>query len=169
MSVREVIKLPHPALRRKASKVADFGKDLQVLIEDMIETMRTEPGVGLAASQVNVSTRLIVVEYPLDDLQEDAERKLFVVANPEISKMSVETEMGMEGCLSVPNLLGEVERSIEIEVTGQNRHGKKQKIHARGWLARIFQHEIDHLNGILFVDRAENLFQPEEVQGSEMV
>ena len=77
--------------------------------------------------------------------------------------------MGVEGCLSVPNLVGEVERAQEVIVTGLNRKGKKQKIHAKGWLARIFQHEIDHLDGILFVDRAEQLFRPEEIENPENV
>ncbi len=167
MALRKVVKLPDAVLRRKAHKVTDFGKDTQKLIDDMIETMRDEPGVGLAAPQVNVSLQLIVVEYPEDDTVEDAKPKVFVMANPKIVTSSDETVMGIEGCLSVPNLLGEVERAQEIVVQGLNRHGKKQKIHAKGWLARIFQHEIDHLNGILFVDLAEKLYQPEEIESPE--
>ncbi len=169
MALREVTKLPNAILRKQAHKVTDFGKDTQTLMDDMIDTLRDEPGVGLAAPQVNVSLRLIVVEYPLDDSKEDAKPKTFVVANPEITYMSEETVKGIEGCLSVPNLLGEVERAIEITVVGQNRQGKKQKIKATGWLARIFQHEIDHLNGILFVDRAEKLYQPEEIEEGDRV
>ena len=83
--------------------------------------------------------------------------------------MSEDLVKGIEGCLSVPNLLGQVERSIEVTVTGLDRRGKKQIIKAKGWLARIFQHEVDHLNGILFVDRAIELYQPEEVQANEKV
>jgi peptide deformylase len=169
MALREVIKLPNPALRRKAHKVTDFGDDFQTLVEDMIETMRNEPGVGLAAPQVNVTQKLIVVEYPEDDSMEDAPPKLFIVANPEFKKMSEELVKGIEGCLSVPNLLGQVERLFEVVVTGLDRRGKKQTIKAKGWLARIFQHEVDHLNGILFVDRALELYQPEEVQATEKV
>ena len=169
MALREVIKLPEPILRRKAHKVNDFGDDIQKLVDDMIETLRDEPGVGLAAPQVNVSLRVIVVEYPEDDTQEDAEPKIFIVINPEIKSMSENMVLGMEGCLSVPNLVGEVERSEEIVVEGLNRRGKKQKIHAEGWLARIFQHEIDHVNGILFIDRAVKLYQPEEVEDSDRV
>jgi len=169
MALREVVKLPEAILRKQAHKVTNFGKETQVLIDDMIETMRAEPGVGLAAPQVNVPLRLIVVEYPLNDSEEGAKPKTFVVVNPEIVKMSEETVKGIEGCLSVPNLFGEVERAIEVTVTGLNRQGKKQKIHATGWLARIFQHEIDHLNGILFVDRAEKLYQPEEVEDGDRV
>lgn len=169
MALRNVIKLPDPVLRRKAHKVADFGKDFQKLVDDMVDTMRDEPGVGLAAPQVNVSLRVIVVEYPEDDSIEDTPSKLFAVANPEIIKASEDTVMGVEGCLSVPNLYGEVERSIKIVVSGLNRYGKKQKIRAHGWLARIFQHEIDHLDGVLFVDRTEKLYQPEEIEIGDRV
>ena len=169
MALREVVKLPEPILRRNAHKVTDFGKATQKLIDDMIDTMRDEPGVGLAAPQVNISQRLVVVEYPEDDSIEDAESKVFIVINPEIVERSEKTVMGMEGCLSVPNLYGEVERAEEVVVTGLNRHGKKQKIHAKAWLARIFQHEIDHLDGVLFVDRAVKLYQPEEVEDSSSV
>jgi peptide deformylase len=169
MALREVMKLPEPILRRKAHKVVDFGKDFQKLVDDMIDTMRDEPGVGLAAPQVNISQQVIVVEYPEDDSVEDAPNKVFIVANPEIIKRSNATVWGVEGCLSVPNLVGEVERAEEVTVVGLNRLGKKQKIRAKGWLARIFQHEIDHLDGILFVDRAEKLYQPEEIESSENV
>ncbi len=169
MALREVIKLPEAILRKQAHKVTDFGKETQKLIDDMLDTLRDEPGVGLAAPQVNVSLRLIVIEYPTDDAVEGAKPKTFVVANPEITSMSAETVKGVEGCLSVPNLFGEVERALEVTVVGLNRQGRKQKIHAKGWLARIFQHEIDHLNGILFVDRAEKLYQPEEVEEGESV
>ena len=169
MALREVIKLPHPTLRRRAHKVVGFNADLQQLIEDMIETMRDEPGVGLAAPQVNISQRLIVVEYPEDDSIPDAKAKVFVLANPELSQVSDEKEKGIEGCLSVPNLFGEVERSQSVTVRGQNRRGKEVVIKANGWLARIFQHEIDHLDGILFVDRASALYHPDEIPDGEYV
>ena len=169
MALREIIKLPHPTLKRKAHKVSEFNQEFQQLVDDMVDTMRAEPGVGLAAPQVNQSLRLIVVEYPEDDAVEDSDPRLFVVANPEFSYMSKETVKGIEGCLSVPNLLGEVERSQEVTVTGKDRKGKKIEIKAAGWLARIFEHEIDHLNGILYVDRAEVLYQPDEVTPEERV
>ena len=169
MALRDVIKLPNPVLRRKAHKVTDFGSDFQDLVEDMIETMRNEPGVGLAAPQVDVSQRLIVVEYYEDDSIEDSAPKLFVVANPEFKLMSKDLVSGIEGCLSAPNLLGQVERSNEVIVSGLDRRGKNQTIHARGWLARIFQHEVDHLDGVLFVDRAVELYKPEEIQAPERV
>jgi len=95
--------------------------------------------------------------------------KVYVLANPELVQVSDKKEKGIEGCLSVPNLYGEVERSQSVTVRGQNRHGKNVTIKANGWLARIFQHEIDHLNGILFVDRADELYQPEDVPDGERV
>lgn len=164
MALREVIKLPHQNLRLKAKKVKSFDADFQKIVDDMIDTMRDEPGVGLAAPQVNVSSQLIIVEYPEDDSIEDAQPTLFVFANPQITKKSQETEMDIEGCLSVPDVFGEIERAVSVEVKGFNRFGKKQKIKAKGWLARIFQHEIDHLNGVLFVDRATQLWKREELE-----
>jgi peptide deformylase len=167
MALRKIITLPEPVLRRKARTVTKFDKNLQTLIDDMIETMREAPGVGLAAPQVNVAERLIVVEYgeevdEEDEGQQEGPKKLFVMINPEIVKASQETLIGVEGCLSIPNLVGEVERHAAIQVKGLNRHGKPTKVKAEGWLARIFQHEIDHLNGILFPDRAKRVWQPQD-------
>ena len=162
MAQREVVTLPDPVLRRKTRKVTDFGSDLQTLVEDMVETMRAEPGVGLAANQVGVSLRLLVVEYPEDDSKEDAPNKLFVVANPEFTRLSDEMVMGTEGCLSIPGYWGNVERHASVVVKGQNRRGQPVTIKAKGWLARIFQHEMDHLNGMLFVDRADKVWKAEE-------
>jgi peptide deformylase len=159
MALREIITLPHPILRRKAHKVTDFGKEFQQLVDDMVETMREAPGVGLAAPQIAVSERLIVVEFG-DEEDEDAPQKLYVVANPEIVSASEEMVPGIEGCLSVPELVGEVERHQLITVKGFNRHGRSTKIKAEGWLARIFQHEMDHLDGILYPDRTDKVWRP---------
>jgi peptide deformylase len=153
MSLRKIITVPEPVLRRKAHKVTDFGADLQILIDDMIETMREAPGVGLAAPQVNVSQRVIVIEFG-DEEDDQAPARLYAVVNPEIIRPSQETEKGAEGCLSVPGFVGEVERVSSLTVKGLNRHGQPIRIKAKGWLARIFQHEIDHLDGVLFTDRA---------------
>lgn len=160
MPLREIVTLPDPVLRRKAKPVTDFGPDLQRLVDDMIETMRAAPGVGLAAPQVGVSQRVIVVEYPEDEEQEDAPKKLYVVVNPEIKEISRETEMGIEGCLSLPGLQGEVERALALTVRGRTRRGQPIKIKAKGWMARIFQHEIDHLEGVVFTDRATKVWKP---------
>lgn len=159
MALREIITIPHLILRKKARKVTDFGRDFQVLVTDMIDTMREAPGVGLAAPQVAESQRVIVVEYG-DEEDEEKPKKLFVVANPEIISSSEDKVIGIEGCLSVPELVGEVERYNAIVVKGQNRFGKPTKIKASGWLARIFQHEIDHLDGVLYPDRALRVWKP---------
>jgi peptide deformylase len=162
MATRTIVTVPDPILRRKAHKVTDFGKDFQTLVTDMVETLREAPGVGLAAPQVAVSERLIVVEFNVDEEDEDSPKKLYVLANPEIVERSEEMVKGIEGCLSIPDLVGEVERNENVVVKGQNRQGKPVKIKASGWLARIFQHEIDHLDGILFTDRTEKIWQPRE-------
>jgi peptide deformylase len=159
MALLEIITLPNPILRRKARKVTEFGKDFRLLVDDMVETMREAPGVGLAAPQVAISLRLIVVEYG-DDENETIPKKLFVLANPEIVEKSEEMVFGIEGCLSVPGLIGEVERHESITVKGQNRHGQTAKIKANGWLARIFQHEIDHLEGIVYTDLTDKVWKP---------
>ena len=159
MTIREIVTLPAPILRRKARPVTKFDGNLQTLIEDMIETMRAAPGVGLAAPQVGVSERVIVVEYG-DEEDEEAPKKLYTVVNPELKITSNETEVGVEGCLSVPGLLGEVERSLAVTVKGLNRRGQPLRIKAKGWLARIFQHELDHLNGVVFTDRATKVWKP---------
>jgi peptide deformylase len=161
MTIRTIVAVPEKVLRRKARPVTKFDDKLQKLIDDMIETMRDAPGVGLAAPQVAVSEQLIVVEYG-DDEDETVPKKLFVMANPLITRTSKELVMGVEGCLSIPGLVGEVERANAITVKGLNRHGQAMTVKAQGWLARIFQHEIDHINGVLFTDRAERIWQPQE-------
>jgi peptide deformylase len=163
MAVREIVSLPEPVLRKKARKVTDFGPELQTLIDDMVETMRVAPGVGLAAPQVDASVRVIVVEYGEEDEEETAviPPKLYTVVNPEITRFSTESEVGSEGCLSIPGFAGDVERPLGITIKGQNRRGQPIRIKAEGWLARIFQHEIDHLDGVLFIDRAERVWKLE--------
>lgn len=161
MAIREIITHPAEILHHKAHKVTDFSASLSILVNDMIETMRAEPGVGLAAPQVGVSLRVIVVEYGEDEKEVSAPR-LYTVVNPEIIRFSEEIELGIEGCLSVPGFAGEVNRSLSITLKGQNLKGKAMRIKAKGWLARIFQHEIDHLNGILFIDHAEKVWKLEE-------
>jgi len=175
MTLRKIVTLPDPVLRRKAHTVTTFDKNLKTLVDDMVETMREAPGVGLAAPQIGLSERLIVVEYyehevDEEEENEDAPKKVWAVLNPEIIKASEETLVGIEGCLSIPNLVGEVERHAAIQVKGLNRHGKPMKIKAEGWLARIFQHEIDHLNGVLFTDRATRVWQPpQEIEPEQEV
>jgi peptide deformylase len=160
MTIQTLLTYKEDVLRQNAQPVETFDADLEKLIEDMIETMRAAPGVGLAAPQIGVSKRVIVVEFGNED-DETIPEQLFVVVNPEIIQESKVKVAGVEGCLSVPGLAGEVERTQVVTVRGQDQHGKKVKIRAQGWLARIFQHEIDHINGILYTDRAEQIWQPD--------
>ena len=156
MTVREIVVIEHPVLRRKAKKIVKITAEHRKLIEDMIETMRAAPGVGLAAPQVAVGERLIVIEWADEPETEDAppqKKKLYVVLNPEIVWASEEMVEGTEGCLSVPGWVGNVLRHEAVTVRGLNRNGEKIKIEAEGWLARIFQHEIDHLDGVLYIDK----------------
>jgi peptide deformylase len=167
MALRQIVYLPAPILRRKAKPVTKFDKDLQTLIDDMIETMREAPGVGLAAPQIDLPMQLAVIEYAEGEDEEENEgkelkKKLFVLINPEIVKTSEEKVFGVEGCLSIPGLIGEVERHEAIQVKALNRHGQPVKLKVDGWMARIFQHEIDHLNGVLFTDRATRVWKPQE-------
>lgn len=157
MTVLEIVTLPNKILREPTEEVTRFDDELQQLIDDMIETMREAPGVGLAAPQIGRSLKLTVIET-LADIDEDGKeieetRDLYVIANPEIVWTSRTSVDGIEGCLSIPGYLGEVERYESIRVLAQDRHGKKIKLRLQGWTARIFQHEIDHLNGVLFIDR----------------
>jgi len=173
MTLRTIVTLPDPVLKRRARAVNKFDKDLQTLLDDMVETMREAPGVGLAAPQIGLSDRIIVIEYyerEEDEENEEAPKKVWAVINPEIVKTSEETLVGVEGCLSIPGLVGEVERHAEVQVKGLNRHGKPMKVKAKGWLARIFQHEIDHLNGVLFTERATRVWRPsQEVEADQEV
>jgi len=145
-------------LSRPAARVRDFGPALHKLLDDMVETMRDAPGVGLAAPQVGVDLRVSVIEYPDDEENPEETMRVYEVINPEIIK-SKGTEVGQEGCLSIPGLLADVERATYILVRAQDRHGEEYRIKAYDWLARIFQHEIDHLYGVLMTDKAEQLYK----------
>jgi len=168
VKIRPIIGPNNPVLRRKARVVDNPNTpDTQQLIEDMIETLRAAPGVGLAAPQVAVSQRIVVVEYAdvPDDLPDEAEPpapKLYVVVNPEIVTRSDELVDGSEGCLSLPGYAGTVKRHRAVTVKALNRKGKPIKIKAHDWLARIFQHEIDHLDGVLFIDKASKVWRLED-------
>ncbi len=169
MTIRTIVTPPNPTLRSRAQKVRTFDLDLQVFIDDMIETLRAAPGVGLAAPQIDVGQRVIIVEY--GEESEDPEQppkppKLYVVVNPEIIRKSSETDIANEACLSLPGYFGEVERFEGVTVKGLDRKGSPIRVKANGWLARIFQHEIDHLDGILYIDRATQVWRVEEEPSS---
>jgi len=148
MAVLEIVKYPAEVLRRKTEPVTGFDERLQRLIDDMIETMYAAPGVGLAANQVGVPLQLTVIDVS----SRDEESNLIVLANPEIVHTEGE-EAADEGCLSIPEYTTVVKRAKKVCVKGLDREGKPLDIEAEGFLARALQHEIDHLNGRLLIDR----------------
>ena len=171
MAIREIVTPPNPTLRQRAQKVHRITPEMTQLIDDLVETMRVAPGVGLAAPQIDVGLRVIVVEYAEGSEDEDAPEKppkLYAVINPEITRTSKDRVLGNEACLSLPGYFGEVERYERVTVKGLNRHGQDFKLKANGWLARIFQHEIDHIEGILYIDRATQVWRIEEHEDEEL-
>lgn len=165
MSLRPIIRPDNPVLRKKAARVTTFDKKFQTLVDDMVETMTEAPGVGLAAPQIAVSQRVVVVrlqddEKSREEFGEEA-GKLYVLVNPEIIKASKEMVEGVEGCLSIPGYVGLVDRHEKVTVNAQDRHGKPFRKKAEGWLARVFQHEIDHLDGKLYIDIAKDVWKPD--------
>ncbi len=166
MAVREIIGTDNPVLRRKGKKIQKITPETTRLIDDMVETMRQAPGVGLAAPQVAQSVRLFVAELEQDP-ELPGSGKLYVVINPEYLYKSEEMTSGVEGCLSVPGYAGEVERHTKVAIKGLDPRGRKIKLEAEGWLARVFQHEIDHLDGVLFTDHISDPAQVWRVQEGE--
>ena len=151
MAAREVRLLGDPVLRQAAKPVAEITDATRALIADMFETMYAEDGVGLAAPQVGIGERVIVVD------PRDEEGKGFALVNPVILERSAETERAEEGCLSIPGLKEIVERPARVVVEGLDAEGRAVRLDAGDLLGRILQHEIDHLDGILFLDRVSPL------------
>ena len=163
MAIRKIVYIGDEVLRKKARKVREFDESLHALLDDMVETLDHAAGVGLAAPQVGVSERVIVVR--LNDDEEaygDEAGVLYEVINPELVKTSREMVEDVEACLSIPGFFGEVERHVTVTVRGQDRHGNPIRIKPRDWLARVFQHEIDHLDGVLYIDRASEVWEARE-------
>jgi peptide deformylase len=154
VTVRDISQIGDPVLRKRSTKITHFDQGLVQLADDMVETMHEANGVGLAAPQVGISKRLIVVEMP-DDESYPHPGERWVLCNPEVVRTSRETAVGQEGCLSVAGYVGYVERPTEALIRGQDIHGHKVRVKAEEYLARAFLHEIDHLNGVLYVDLAE--------------
>ncbi|MBN1180568.1 MAG: peptide deformylase [Anaerolineae bacterium] len=161
MSVRQIVFSDQPILREPSHKVRQVTPDIERLVDDMFETMDVARGVGLAAVQVGVPLRVIVVGVPEDMDDPDAGATLALV-NPEVARASDEMEDGVEGCLSVPGFLGDVPRHAYVTVKALDMRGKKVRVRAEGYLARVLQHEIDHLDGVLFIDRASATWQVTE-------
>jgi peptide deformylase len=166
MAILKIARMGHPVLARKAEPVADpTAPAIRQLIRNMIETMIDASGAGLAAPQVHVPLRLAVFQAPEDRLDpglSEAERydhtaPLTVLANPELELMGEETDGGWEGCLSIPGMRGFVERPAHIRYRGVNLNGEKIERTARGFHARVVQHEFDHLDGILYPQRMRDL------------
>ena len=160
MAILKVARLGHPVLRRPArAPTTDElkGRALQRLIDDMVETMVDEDGIGLAAPQVHHSYRLLVLGDPEGDQDEPDAIPLTVLANPRIAACANDREWAWEGCLSLPGLRGLVPRSGHVLVEATDRRGKPVRLEARGYLARVLQHEMDHLDGVVFVDRMPDL------------
>jgi len=163
MALREIITSDNPLLREKSHTARRVTEEIEQLIEDMLETMRAAEGVGLAAIQIGVPLRVIVVEIP-EDLEDPDAGTLLVLINPEVARASDEMEEGAEGCLSVPGWIGIVPRHLSVTVKGMDQKGRKIRLRAEGYLARILQHEIDHLKGVLFIDRASETWSVEKGQ-----
>ena len=148
MAIRALCHLPNDlVLRQKAKRVPAVDGSIQQLIDDMVETMRQARGVGLAAPQVGVPLRVIVLQKPGEEPM--------AIINPEMVKRAGEREV-TEGCLSVPGYAGEVKRSVSVTVKGWNRQGKAIRIKATGIMAQVLEHELDHLNGVLYIDHLES-------------
>src|SRR6266571_7525191 len=153
--VRPILNFENPSLREKAKKVARIDASIQRLLDDLTQTMLAAPGAGLAANQIGVPLRVCVVKG--DDKQ------IWGLVNPEVVKKEG-VQVGYEGCLSYPGWVGEVERAEIVVVKGRNRHGKEVRIKSNGFTARAFQHELDHLDGVLFIDRLTNLDNLQRVE-----
>ena len=162
MAVRRIVYSNEPMLHEPSRRVRRVDVDVERLIEDMIETMHAANGIGLAAIQIGVPERVVVVEVPVvhDDEAEVPdelpETELYVLINPEIVEASEERVEGIEGCLSVPGWAGEVDRHTAVTVEALNREGRPVRIQAEGLLARVFQHEVDHCEGVLFIDHIDD-------------
>jgi len=143
MTIQRIRTLPDPVLRQKAKRVASIDGSIQKLIGDMVEIMRAASGVGLAAPQIGVLLRIAVIEMP--------EQEVIILINPQIIKRQGEREV-LEACLSVPGYQGKVKRSVTVKVKAQDRQGKEIRLRGEGLLAQALEHEIDHLDGVLYID-----------------
>lgn len=158
MAVIPIRVVPDPVLRQKSKRIKTFDGSIHQLITDMIETMHAAPGVGLAAPQVGVPLRLIVIGLP--------EQEEICLINPQIVKRKGERIVN-EGCLSVPGYMGQLTRSESVTVKGRDRTGKEVRIKADELLAQVLEHEIDHINGVLYLDRLESMDNLRKVEPQE--
>ncbi len=160
MSILKVARIGNPIVRAAAVPVTEKAirsAEIQRLIDDMVETMHEYEGVGLAAPQIHVGLRLAVIEIPADDERAESGVPLTVVVNPVIRPLGEETEVGWEGCLSIPDLRGEVPRFTRLRLEARDRQGKPYAVEASGFFARVIQHECDHLDGGVYLDRMQGM------------
>ena len=154
MSIRDIVLLGEAVLRTPGEEIVEFDDDLRALVEDMWETMYHAEGIGLAAPQIGVSLRLCVVDVHVED---DPDGGPVALVNPVIADAGNKIDKAPEGCLSIPGLEEVVSRPARVTVTGFDPDGEPLEVHAEGLLARALQHEIDHLDGVLFIDRVSPL------------
>lgn len=164
MALRKVLTGKNPGLYKNCRQVTDFNKRLHQLLDDMADTLAEENGVGLAAPQVGVLRRAVLVIET--NVPEGEDEYIIELINPEIIEASGE-QNGPEGCLSVPNEYGLVKRPMDVKVRAQDRYGEWFEVEGTGLTARCFCHEIDHLNGVMFTSRCERMLSEEELASGE--
>lgn len=153
MALRNILTYPHPVLRQEASPVQTFDAELENLLADMAETMYHAPGVGLAANQIGIPLQVVVI----DITPAGEEKKPIELINPQVVPLDEECDLNEEGCLSIVDLCAKVRRFRKVGVTARNRRGETMEFEAEGFLARVIQHEVDHLRGKLFLDHLSSL------------
>jgi len=160
VAILKVARIGHPVVRTAARELTQAeiaSADIQRLIDDMVETMHEYDGVGLAAPQIHVGLRLAVIEVPASDERSEDAVPLSVLVNPRVTVLGDERPVGFEGCLSIPGLRGQVPRHARLRLEAQDRHGKPYVLEAQDFFARVIQHECDHLDGSVYIDRMDGL------------
>jgi len=175
MAILKIARMGHPVLHQKAAPVEPGDPEIPALLNNMIETLADAGGIGLAAPQVHVSKRVVIFFVPENRAEEDAEapHELTIMINPEIEPLSAEKELGWEACLSVPGLMGAVPRYAHIRYRWTDPHGRAMSREAHGFHARVVQHECDHLDGMLYPMRMEDMklfgFSEETHQNADLI
>lgn len=170
MAILDIVQLGAPEekiLFKPTQHVRSFGPELHTLLDNMIETMHHANGAGLAAPQVGVGQRITVLEHPEDEDDPENTLRTYELINPKILKARG-SDVAQEGCLSIPGVAADVERATQVTVRAQDRHGKEFRLKAYGWLARIIQHEVDHLDGKIMLDKAEQIYRVQQGEDGEL-
>lgn len=170
MAVLEVVKIGSKndaILHKPTHRVRKFDQELHKLLDNMLETMRESNGIGLAGPQIGLSQQVTVIEYPEDEDDPENTMRVYEFINPKILRKKG-AEVGQEGCLSIPGLMADVKRSKQITVAAQDRYGTEFRLKAYGWLARAIQHEVDHLEGKMMLEKAEQIYRLVENEEGEI-